>query len=58
MAMPIRWCRSPRCAAVAALKRCGVPVEKLLRPGLGHGIDEEGLERGGAFLRDGFAGAT
>jgi len=45
-------------AAVAALKRCGLTVEELLRPGLGHGIDEEGLDRGGAFLRDSFAGAT
>jgi phospholipase/carboxylesterase len=42
-------------AAVSALKTAGVPVEELLRPGLGHGIDEEGLKRGGAFLRESFA---
>ncbi len=42
-------------AAVAALKAANVPVEALLRPGLGHGIDEEGLKRGGAFLREHFA---
>lgn len=38
-------------AAVAALKRQGVPVEALIHPGLGHGIDEDGLRRGGTFLR-------
>ena len=37
--------------AAAGLKAAGVAVEELLRPGLGHGIDEEGLTRGGAFLR-------
>ncbi len=36
--------------AVAALKTAGVPVESLSRPGLGHGIDEEGLRRGRDFL--------
>jgi phospholipase/carboxylesterase len=36
--------------AVAALKQGGVPVEALARPGLGHGIDEEGLNRGRDFL--------
>ena len=45
-------------AAVSALKASGITVEELVRPGLGHGIDEEGLARGGAFLRDGFARAT
>ncbi len=38
-------------AAVTALEGAGVAVEQLLRPGLGHGIDEEGLRRGGEFLR-------
>jgi phospholipase/carboxylesterase len=38
--------------AVTGLKAAGVAVEQLVRPGLGHGIDEEGLRRGGAFLRD------
>jgi phospholipase/carboxylesterase len=41
--------------AYAALKDAHVPVEQLLRPGLGHGIDAEGLAAGGAFLRAGFA---
>jgi phospholipase/carboxylesterase len=41
--------------AVAGLQAAGIPVEQLLRPGLGHGIDEEGLRRGGEFLRAGFA---
>ncbi|HUK59298.1 MAG TPA: prolyl oligopeptidase family serine peptidase [Stellaceae bacterium] len=45
-------------AAVSALKANGVAVEELMRPGLGHSIDEEGLARGGAFLRDHFARAT
>jgi len=38
-------------AAKTALGAANVPVETLVRPGLGHGIDEEGLRRGGAFLR-------
>ena len=37
--------------AVEGLKYAGVTVESLMRPGLGHGIDEEGLQEGGAFLR-------
>ena len=37
--------------ATEGLKAAGVPVEQLVRPGLGHGIDEEGLRRGGEFLR-------
>ncbi len=40
--------------AVKALEAAGVKVESLIRPGLGHGIDEEGLKRGGAFLRRAF----
>jgi phospholipase/carboxylesterase len=40
--------------AVAALEAAKVPVEQLRRPGLGHGIDEEGLRSGGKFLVDGF----
>jgi phospholipase/carboxylesterase len=36
--------------AVAALKQAGVPVDAVTRPGLGHGIDEEGLRRGRDFL--------
>lgn len=38
--------------AAAALEEAGVAVTQLLRPGLGHGIDEEGLRRGGAFLKE------
>jgi phospholipase/carboxylesterase len=36
--------------AEATLKSAGVPVEALSRPDLGHGIDQEGLERGAQFL--------
>jgi phospholipase/carboxylesterase len=36
--------------AVAVLEQAGVPVEAVSRPGLGHGIDEEGLRRGRDFL--------
>jgi len=39
-------------AAEAALKAVGVPVETLTCFGMGHSIDEEGLRRGGLFLRD------
>ena len=40
--------------AANALKAAGVAVETLVCPGLGHGIDEAGLRRGGAFLRGAF----
>jgi phospholipase/carboxylesterase len=36
--------------ARSALAGAGVPVEWHIRPGLGHGIDPEGLEMGGRFL--------
>jgi phospholipase/carboxylesterase len=39
-------------AAEAALRDNGVMVETVGRPGLGHGIDEVGLMRGGAFLAE------
>jgi phospholipase/carboxylesterase len=39
-------------AAEAALRENGVPVETIARAGLGHGIDEIGLTRGGAFLEE------
>jgi phospholipase/carboxylesterase len=42
-------------AAETALTAAGVPVETMTRPGLGHAIDEEGLRRGGHFLRDALA---
>jgi phospholipase/carboxylesterase len=41
--------------AQRGLAAAGVPVEVLVCPGLGHGIDEEGLKRGGEFLRRAFA---
>jgi len=41
-------------AAEAALRAAGVPVEAVYRPGLGHGIDEPGLDAGLAMLRRGF----
>jgi phospholipase/carboxylesterase len=37
--------------AEAALKAAGVPVETLACPGIEHAIDPEGLQRGGAFLK-------
>jgi phospholipase/carboxylesterase len=43
--------------AATGLTAAGVPVEILTRPGLGHGIDEEGLTRGGEFLHQAFSGA-
>jgi phospholipase/carboxylesterase len=42
--------------AYAALQAAKVPVEQMLRPGLGHGIDGEGLEAGGEFLHAAFGG--
>jgi phospholipase/carboxylesterase len=44
--------------AEAGLKAAGIPVESLACPGIGHSIDEEGLRRGGQFLRDALAGTT
>lgn len=38
-------------AAVRALGEATFPVEWHIRPGLGHGIDIEGLELGGDFLK-------
>lgn len=38
-------------AAEAGLKAAGVPVETLSCPGVEHNIDQQGLERGGGFLR-------
>ncbi len=37
-------------AAAIGLRAVGVTVETIRRPGLGHSIDDVGLERGGAFL--------
>ena len=41
-----RRCFTPR-KALAALD---VPVEWHISPGIGHGIDQEGLRHGGEFL--------
>jgi phospholipase/carboxylesterase len=45
-------------AAETALERAGVAVETLTCPGIGHSIDENGLRRGGHFLKDVLAGTT
>jgi phospholipase/carboxylesterase len=37
--------------AEAALRAAGVPVEAAYRPGLGHGLDDEGIEAGALMLR-------
>lgn len=37
--------------ATTTLKMAGIPLEGLVRPMLGHGIDEQGLQAGGAFLK-------
>jgi phospholipase/carboxylesterase len=44
--------------AEAALEGAGVPVETLTCDGIGHSIDENGLRRGGLFLKDVLYGAT
>ncbi len=44
--------------AETGLKAADVPVESLTCPGTGHSIDQEGLRRGGHFLRDVLAGTT
>lgn len=43
-------------AAVAALEANAVPVTQELRPGLGHSIDERGLQLAVAFLKEALAG--
>ncbi len=45
-------------AAETALTAAGVPVETLTCPGIGHSIDEAGLQRAGHFLRDVLAERT
>jgi len=39
-------------AAQTALTEAGVPIETLTCPGIGHSIDENGLRRGGSFLKE------
>lgn len=43
-------------AAVAALQAAGIAVEWSVRPGLGHGLDPEGIAAGGRFLAAHLAG--
>jgi len=43
-------------AAAAVLGRAGVPVQWHLAPGMGHGIDPEGLNMAGIFLSLAFSG--
>jgi phospholipase/carboxylesterase len=38
-------------AAQSILQAAGVPVDVEVRAGLGHGVDQEGLTRGGFFLK-------
>lgn len=38
-------------AAVTALQAAEIPVQWQLRPGLGHGIDPEGLQAAAEFLQ-------
>ena len=45
-------------AAETGLKAAGVPVETVTSVGLGHSIDDQGLRRGGQFLRDVLSGKT
>ena len=45
-------------AAETALKNSGVSVETLSCAGIGHSIDENGLRRGGSFLKAVLFGAT
>jgi phospholipase/carboxylesterase len=44
--------------AVAGLEAAKVAFKQVTRPGLGHGIDEEGLRQGGRFLVEGFKAAA
>jgi phospholipase/carboxylesterase len=34
------------------LDKMGVPVQAILRPGLGHGIDDYGIKKGGEFIAE------
>ncbi|MGH7048320.1 MAG: alpha/beta hydrolase [Stellaceae bacterium] len=38
--------------AETGLRAAGIPVESLSCPGIGHSIDENGLRRGGQFLKE------
>ena len=41
--------------ALEGLRAADIPAEGHIRPGLGHGIDAEGLARAGQFLKQNFA---
>lgn len=41
-------------AALTVLRQAGVPCEGLARPGLGHGLDDDGIKAGMFFLSDVF----
>ena len=45
-------------AAEATLKAAGVPVETVTSVGIGHSIDDQGLRRGGQFLKNVLSGTT
>jgi len=45
-------------AAETLLKAAGVPVETVTSVGIGHSIDDQGLRRGGQFLKKVLSGTT
>jgi phospholipase/carboxylesterase len=45
-------------AAETMLKAAGVPVETVTSVGIGHSIDDQGLRRGGQFLKNVLSGTT
>jgi phospholipase/carboxylesterase len=45
-------------AAETTLKAAGVPVETVTSVGIGHSIDDQGLRRGGQFLKNVLGGTT
>jgi phospholipase/carboxylesterase len=45
-------------AAKTTLKAAGVPVETVTSVGIGHSIDDQGLRRGGQFLKKVLSGTT
>jgi phospholipase/carboxylesterase len=49
---------SSMAAAETALKAAGVPVETVTSVGIGHSIDDQGLRRGGQFLKHVLSGTT
>ena len=66
-ARPSSWFTAPRIRSSrtarwlrrkAALKAAGVPVETVTSVGIGHSIDEQGLRRGGQFLKNVLSGTT